>query len=234
MNAGAGVSSHGAGAEGGLNFQESGLMSSELWIWMQRVPRCHTAPARSPGLGAWDTGRLTSVSQDAQVWLTCWASPLKLNFVICRMDIMEANSQDCWEEIEIMLTCKSLCRREPFRQDLADRAPLLPLRTIVAWRLMGWHQPDADPSHSAPLQGQLLPDQGLGRHMCGGDLFGSPAGCLAHTTDFDTLERRPAEPKSGDRVSWHQGPRAKLHPLSSSTPTLTPRENKYRLIRQTL
>lgn len=88
------------------------------------------------------------------------------------------------------------------------------------------------------------------QHRCGGShqikvrpsqveetLFGSPAGTWPIPPDFDTPWRKKASRTKRAETGVSQASGAKgsyeYTSSSSSTPTLTPRKNKYRLIRQT-
>ena len=68
-------------------------------------------------------------------------------------------------------------------------------------------------------------------------LFGSPAGTWPIPPDFDTPWRKKASRtrRVETGVSQASGAKGSYEYTSSSgsTPTLTPRKNKYRLIRQT-
>ena len=128
--------------------------------------------------------------------------------------------------------CKSLCRREPWRQDLAGSA----LRTGRHEDPSGvGHQRDADPPHSAPLRGRYQTK--VRPSYVEETLFAAPqAPGPHHQTLTPPGGRRPTEPEGWGRgVSQASGANGSCEPTSSrgSTPTLTPRKNKYRLTSQT-
>lgn len=171
------------------------------------------------------------MSQDARVWptlvdFTLWS----LNFIICRMDIMEANSQTVerrkWDH-----ACNP-CRREPFRAGPSRQRPLLPLRTMggmktpVELAISQMQTLTFSTAAGAATRSRLA--------TCGGDFVWQPCRHLAHTTRlWHTFGgRRPAEPKEWrDRCHRHQGPRElrKVIPPPAAAPQPHTKENKYRL-----
>lgn len=135
--------------------------------------------------------------------------------------------------------CKTLCTREPWRQDLAGRANLLSPRTPGSMKT---------PVELAVSGMQTLHLQ----HRCRGGyrvkakasyvdetLFGSPVGTRLPAPDFDPpwVQKTDRNREVGTRTSPLQASLSKgsceTTPSRGSTPTLTPKKkNKYRLIRR--
>lgn len=122
-------------------------------------------------------------------------------------------------------------------QGLASRAPLLSLRTTESMKT---------PVELAISGMQTLHVQHRGRSgyrvkvrpsYVDETLFGSPAGTRPVPPDFDPPWMKKANRSRGvgTGVSQALGANGSCESTSSSgsTPTLTPRKNKYRLIRQT-
>ena len=105
--------------------------------------------------------------------------------------------------------CKSLCRREPWRQDLAGSA----LRTGRHEDPSGvGHQRDADPPHSAPLRGRYQTK--VRPSYVEETLFAAPqAPGPHHQTLTPPGGRRPTEPEGWGRgCHRHRGPTGAVSP----------------------
>lgn len=127
--------------------------------------------------------------------------------------------------------------REPWRQGLASRAPLLSPRTTESMKtpvelaISGMQTLQVQHGCQDGYQIKVRPS------YVEETLFGSPAGTWPTPPDFDPPWRKKANRTRGvgTGVSQASGANGSCESTSSSgsTPTLTPRKNKYRLTSQT-